>query len=187
MDTKEDILKKAKRLRKELTPHIGRTSLEVFDDIIKEVVKLRKLIPKEDKRSLKALKIHFDSIWAEYPEKKGKHAAWGHFKAQVKTDDDVANIRKALVNYKADMIKVRAVHQERPWLHGSTWFNHRWEDFIDYQAPDKLEAVRTIEKVEPLKREDFVQPADLKKLVKDFNRKLKSAPRASNKFVEPIK
>lgn len=187
MTDKEDILKRAKKLRKELLPHIGATSLEILDGIIKEVVKLRKQIPKEDSQSVKAWRIHFDSVWAEYPEKKAKHAAWLHFKAQVKTPEDLANIRKALDGYKADMVKVRKDHPERPWLHGSTWFNHRWEDFIDYQAPGKCAEPYKPKKVEPLKREECVDPAELKKLVGDFNRKLKSTPRASNKFVEPLK
>ena len=156
--------------------------------LAKEVKRLRKQIPKDDSQSVKAWKIHFDSVWAEYPEKKGKHQAWLHFKAQVKTPEGLANIRKALDNYKADMAKVRQVHPERPWLHGSTWFNHRWEDFIDYKAPAKLQAPRPqSEKFEAPKAEECVDPAELKKLVSNFNRSLKSTPRASNKFVEPLK
>lgn len=187
MTDKEDILKRAKRLRNELLPHIGATSLEILDEIIKEVVKLRKQIPKDDSQSVKAWKIHFDSVWAEYPEKKGKHAAWSHFKAQVKTPDDLASIRKALDNYKADMAKVRQVHPDRPWLHGSTWFNHRWEDFIDYQAPGKVVTPYQPKKVVPIKPEECVDPKELQKMVKKFNQGLKSVPKASNKFVEPLK
>ena len=187
MDNKEDILKLAKRLRGELALHIGPTSLKILDGIIQEVVNLRKQMPKDDSLSVKAWKIHFDSVWAEYPEKKGKHQAWLHFKAQVKTPEDLANIRKALDTYKADMAKVRQVHPERPWLHGSTWFNHRWEDFIDYQAPGKTATPYQPKKIEAPKPEECVDPKELQKMVKSFNRGLKSVPRASNKFVETLK
>lgn len=187
MGNKEDILKQAKRLRKELIPHIGATSLEILDGIIQEVVKLRKQIPK-DNRNMKSVESKFDIVWAEYPEKKGKHDAWLKFKNQVKTPQDFTNICVALQNYKADMAKVRQVHPERPWLHGSTWFNHRWEDFIDYQAPAKLQApAQQSQKFEAPKPEECVDPAELQKMVKKFNRGLKSVPRASNKFVEPLK
>lgn len=130
---------------------------------------------------------NFEVVWAEYPEKKGKHDAWLKFKAQVKTPENLANIHKALENYKADMVKVREKHPERPWLHGGTWFNHRWEDFIGYQAPGVCVEPYKPNKVEALNPEEYVKPQDLKKLFKDFNRSLKSTPRASNKFVEPIK
>lgn len=109
-------------------------TLENYTWITKEVKRLRKLVPKDD-RNMKRWRAFFDSVWAEYPEKKGKHAAWLHFKAQVKTTKDLIDISAALENYKTDMERVREQHPERPWLHGSTWFNHRWEDFIDYTAP----------------------------------------------------
>ena len=189
MDNKEDILKLAKRLRAELIPHIGATSLEILDGIIKEVVKLRKQIPKDDSLSMKAWKIHFDSVWAEYPQKIAKHAAWLHFKAQVKTPEDLANIRKALDNYKANMAQVRIESPERQWLHGSTWFNRRWEDFIDYQAPAQLAKPppAKTKQADPIPEEDLIDPGKLQGLLKNFNRTLKSAPRASNKFVEQLK
>ena len=188
MDMKEDILKKAKWLRKELVPHIGATSLEILDEIIKEVVRLRKAAPK-DNRNMKTWEAAFDLIWDDYPEKKGKHAAWLSFKNQVKTHNDLVEIGVALRNYKADMALVRAAHPERPWLHGSTWFNHRWEDFIDYQAPGKIAAPEPTKtkQAEPVPKEDLIPASDLQAMLKNFNRKLKSAPRASNKFVEPIK
>lgn len=186
MTDKEDILKRAKRLRNELLPHIGATSLEILDEIIREVVKLRKQLPKDD-RNMKTWKLNFENIWAEYPEKKGKHAAWLSFKNQVKTTQALLNISKALANYKDDMARIRMDHPERPWLHGSTWFNRRWEDFIDYKAPGKLVKEYKPKKVVPIKPEECVDPKELQKMVKKFNQGLKSVPKASNKFVEPLK
>lgn len=99
-----------------------------------EIKRLRKLVPK-DTRDMKRWRLNFEIVWDLYPEKKGKHAAWLSFKNQVKGNAAFLNITKALKNYMADMAHVREQHPERPWLHGSTWFNHRWEDFIDYKAP----------------------------------------------------
>jgi hypothetical protein len=153
--------------------------------LVKEVKKLRKLVPK-DNRNMKTWRLNFDNLWACYPEKKGKHDAWLKFKTQVKTVEALLNITNALRNYIADMERVRKDHPERPWLHGSTWFNHRWEDFIDYQAPGVCAKLYTPNKVEASKPEECIPPDDLKNMLKDFNRSLKSTPRASNKFVEPL-
>jgi len=75
----------------------------------------------------------FEAIWERYPEKKGKHKAKNHFNAQVKTMEDYDNICKALDNYMIDVAHIRSsIHPSRPWQHGGTWFNHYWEDYIDY-------------------------------------------------------
>ncbi len=150
-----------------------------------EIKRLKKQIPK-DNRNMKTWKLNFENVWSEYPEKKGKHAAWLSFKNQVKTVEALLNISKALVNYKKDMAHIRKTHPERPWLHGSTWFNHRWEDFIDYNPPGVCAIPYTPNRVEPVKREECVPAEDLKKMVKKFNKSLKTVPKASNKFVEPL-
>ena len=95
----------------------------------------KKAAAPKDNRDMKIWRINFENIWKCYPEKKGKHAAWLSFKTQVWTVDAVININKALKNYIADMARVRESHPDRAWLHGSTWFNKRWEDYIDYKPP----------------------------------------------------
>lgn len=77
----------------------------------------------------------FEKIWSQYPEKKGKEEAWVKFKAQVKSEQDLDNIHLALDNYKDDMDRVRKTHKDRAWQNGSTWFNNRWRDYVNYEPP----------------------------------------------------
>lgn len=157
--------------------------------LAEQVKRLRKKGAKKNVSSAKKSGDRWDTferLWNLYPEKKGKHKAWSHFNAQVKTPEDLNNFFGAVANYKKDMAKVRKDHPDRPWLHGDTFFNHRWEDFIDYQAPGKCVEPYKPNKPESLKREDCVPAEDLQKMVKKFNQGLKSVPKASTKFVEPL-
>jgi hypothetical protein len=76
-------------------------------------------------------KYDFESLWLKYPRKLGKHDATLHFKAQVKTDQDYADINKALDNF----LQSSQITQGDPKFipHGSTWFNNRWRDWIDFK------------------------------------------------------
>jgi hypothetical protein len=72
----------------------------------------------------------FDSLWTLYPKKMGRADALKHFKAQVKTEKEYQDIQSALKKY------IEYVERERTEfkfiLHGSTWFNKRWVDWITY-------------------------------------------------------
>lgn len=80
----------------------------------------------------------FESLWKDYPRKRGKDDALRHFKSQVKTQNDFEDIQKALKHYNEE-IKKNEIH-ENYILHGSTWFNNRWRDYID--APPPTAAVK---------------------------------------------
>ena len=84
----------------------------------------------------------FSEIWSKYPRKIGKSKAFDHFKAQVKTEDDLQLITRALDRFIEGM-KVEARTAETiPY--GSTWFNRQWRDWADYEPPqlDKPQPVR---------------------------------------------
>lgn len=66
----------------------------------------------------------FEFIWKQYPKPIGKKQALKHFTASVKSDDDFANIQRALDNYKKSDTVSRGFVQN-----GSTWFNN-WQDWI---------------------------------------------------------
>ena len=72
---------------------------------------------------------NFDAVWAKYPRKEGKTDAARHFKAQVKTEKDWNDINRALDNFSAKLRKDATEPKFIP--HGSTWFNNRWQDYID--------------------------------------------------------
>lgn len=73
----------------------------------------------------------FEKFWNDYPNKVGKKEAERHFKATVKTEEDLKNIRQALVNYKkSDRVRKGYIQN------GSTWFNN-WQDWITPPEPKK--------------------------------------------------
>jgi len=73
---------------------------------------------------------HFNVIWNKYPNRVGKKVAEKHFKATVKTEEDLNSIEKALDVYlKSERVEKGFVQN------GSTWFNN-WQDWIDYEEPD---------------------------------------------------
>lgn len=71
----------------------------------------------------------FENVWNRYPKRLGRKEAERHFKASVKTSQDLTAINSALDNYK------RYIHdkkiEDQFVKMGSTWFNN-WQDWINY-------------------------------------------------------
>lgn len=75
---------------------------------------------------------NFEILWKKYPNKDGKKQAWKHFKASVKTRNDLDDIHIALVHYQCHL-------QNNTWKrpkNGSTWFNN-WKDWVNWEEPGK--------------------------------------------------
>ena len=71
----------------------------------------------------------FDEMWKLFPgAKQGKKKSHRHFKAQVKTENDESDIRKALANYKLHLERNRWKNSQN----ASTWFNN-YRDWVDWQ------------------------------------------------------
>ena len=68
--------------------------------------------------------VHFESLWLKYPNRQGKKEAERHYLASVLTDQDKADIEKALSNY----LQCKTV-KEGFIKNGSTWFNN-WRDWV---------------------------------------------------------
>ena len=77
------------------------------------------------------LNEQFESLWFKYPRKIGKVDAECSFKSQVKTKEDFVDIVKALENFLNSNQVKKGETQFIP--HGSTWFNNRWKDYIDWE------------------------------------------------------
>lgn len=81
--------------------------------------------------------MDFESIWARYPNRKGKKEAARHFNASVKTEADMDDIEAALENYKDEI--ERNGTALKYVQNGKTWFNN-WRDYI----PGKPDTQQTI-------------------------------------------
>ena len=78
----------------------------------------------------------FARLWQQYPRKRGRDDAERHFFAQVTTRAGVAAVESAIRNYRRE-IEILGT-EEKHILHGSTFFNGRWKDFVDgvWKEPD---------------------------------------------------
>lgn len=105
-------------------------SVTTIDNITKEI------ITKEKQHIVFANENLFEELWKAYPNKDGKKESVRHFRASVKTEKDVCEIKKALLNYiNCDTVKRGYIKK------GSTWFNN-WRDWIEYVEiikPNKAE------------------------------------------------
>lgn len=77
------------------------------------------------------LSAAFELVWQRYPKKLGRKEALRHYQASVKTEQDIADIKKAVENYRQYVINNTVADQYIK--HGSSWFNN-WRDWIDYKG-----------------------------------------------------
>lgn len=91
-------------------------------------------IDKDKKINKKANKniYDFNPLWLKYPKKLGKHDAHRHFNAQVLTEKDYQDINLALDRF---LTSPQAKGDPKYIPHGSTWFNNKWRDWVDYVDP----------------------------------------------------
>ena len=121
----------------------------------------------DNKLPEKDLKSDFDSIWKEYPNKKGKAKAFTAYKKAIKDGVDNKTIINGISAYKKE-IEIKRTEPEYI-AHGSTWFSQqRWED--DYQTSGKVinqtfaqEAPKTAENIEVSAEEERMYQEYLRK------------------------
>lgn len=130
---------------------------------------VRKKNEETDTRSDAALdlELEFQRVWERYPRRLGRKAAFRHFKASIKTAQDVQSIHSALNHYLSD---IRSKGTEPQYVqHGSTWLND-WQSWVDVTKP----ALRAPSESKPPpipswkilpKDEDLVDPSEIRKLV----------------------
>lgn len=81
--------------------------------------------------SVKKLRDDFEKLWKLYPRKKGKEAAFKHYKKAIKSGSSNKEIQEGILGYKKE-IKSNQIKEEYI-KHGSTWFSNRgWEDEYTY-------------------------------------------------------
>lgn len=140
---KPAIIAVRKELEEKGIPIIISESLANHSLMIKDKDKDKDKVKDKDKDKDKDSIYDFDILWNKYPRKLGKHNAYKHFKAQIKSDLDYSNIAQALNNFLlSDAVRV----EDKFIPHGSTWFNERWRDWVDItKATGKSQAAIELE------------------------------------------
>jgi hypothetical protein len=81
----------------------------------------------------KPLLDFFEELWKAYPRKEGKKGALRHYRATVKTDDDMDRIDGALGNY---LHRLESNDTAPQFIQkGETWFNN-WQDWEPEEETD---------------------------------------------------
>lgn len=84
----------------------------------------------------------FESAWQAYPNKKGKSAVTKKAKTAIQDLGEEAILR-AVENYKQDVMNQRANgFTSLAFMNGSTFFNGRYEDFLDASSITPLNGSR---------------------------------------------
>lgn len=94
-----------------------------------------KEIYKESGENEKAnIKNEFETIWKEYPNKKGKDKAFTYYKKARESGTSYDEVYTGLQNY---LKEIRIQRKERQFIkNGSTWFyNHSWNDEYNFDPP----------------------------------------------------
>lgn len=102
-------------------------------------------VPNQTRKN-SALVFEFEKVYNLYPNKDSRRDAERHFKASVKTEQDYADIQKAVVNYIRHL-------QTETWKQpksAKTWFND-WRPWVTYTGV-------TIKAPEPVAKPKIVEP-----------------------------
>ena len=94
---------------------------------------------KKEKKQIDDLDSFFDSLWFEYPKKKGKSAVTKKAKEEL-LEAGKDEVLLAIKNYLREIQEKGT--EEQFILYGSTFFNGRWRDYVSSepepnQAPKK--------------------------------------------------
>ena len=125
----EDELSKRKEAKEKNASASASASANAYTDSVNDSYH-DSLEQHSDKPNESVLSERFDTLWKQYPNKKGKHSAFTAYKKAIKegtTDDEIL---KGIENYKQEIELKRTDKQYIAY--GSTWFNKkRWLDEYD--------------------------------------------------------
>lgn len=87
---------------------------------------------KKEKKERKIAHFNFDELYAQYPRKLGKHAAFKKLNSIIKTQKDFDQFKKAVNRFAEKVAKEKTEKQFIP--HFSTFVNSKWQDYLDDDA-----------------------------------------------------
>lgn len=77
--------------------------------------------------SMREVEAHFEALWQLYPNKRGKKEVSQRVRRKLMAVS-VETMQRAIARYTAELEEASYARQ---WLNGSTWFNGRYEDYLD--------------------------------------------------------
>jgi predicted phage replisome organizer len=122
-------MRKMRENRNNVTPQLQGVT-ESYTEIEKEIEKDKRIERKSDRKEVDAF---FESIWKAYPEKKGKSQVSLSTKRKLmQVGEDT--LLKCIKGYEEDL---RVNSWKKP-MHGSTFFNGRYEDYLQVEEKPEI-------------------------------------------------
>lgn len=129
-----------------------------FADQRKPVPEVKRVeTPKPKKPSQAEINAHYEELWKLYPSKRGKNSVSITRRTKL-YDVSVADMEKAVKRY------VNELEQKGKMdfiLNGSTWFNGRYEDYMDDNNFSQIDGAAPSEE-KPRGRFDALSPSEMK-------------------------
>lgn len=116
--------------------------------------------PKPKKPSQAEINAHYEELWKLYPSKRGKNSVSITRRTKL-YDVSVADMEKAVKRY------VNELEQKGKMdfiLNGSTWFNGRYEDYMDDNNFSQIDGAAPSEE-KPKGRFDALSPSEMKDFI----------------------
>lgn len=134
-----------------------------FDEYMKQSekpivpeIKPKEDIPKPKKPSQAEINAHYEELWKLYPSKRGKNSVSITRRTKL-YDVSVSDMEKAVKRYVDELERKGKMEFI---LNGSTWFNGRYEDYMDSNFSQIDGAAPSGEK--PKGRFDALSPSEMK-------------------------
>lgn len=114
-------------------------------------------IPKPKKPSQAEINAHYEELWQLYPSKRGKNSVSITRRTKL-YDVSVADMEKAVKRYVNELEQKGKMDYI---LNGSTWFNGRYEDYMDDNNFSQIDGAAPSEE-KPKGRFDALSPSEMK-------------------------
>ena len=151
------------RLTEEKSEKYGNFICKKFDEYIEQSekavvpeVKPKDETPKPQKPSQAEINAHYEELWKLYPSKRGKNSVSITRRTKL-YDVSVSDMEKAVKRYVDELERKGKMDYI---LNGSTWFNGRYEDYMDCNFSQIDGTVPSEEK--PKGRFDALTPSEMK-------------------------
>ena len=138
-----------------------------FDEYMKQSekpivpeTKPKEEIPKPKKPSQAEINAHYEELWKLYPSKRGKNSVSITRRTKL-YDVSISDMEKAVKRYVGELEQKGKMDYI---LNGSTWFNGRYEDYMDDNNFSQIDGAAPSEE-KPKGRFDALSPSEMKDFI----------------------